>query len=64
MEHGVVLRSLSQYYAGHRRRQGLLLGFSAFNVEEIGQGLSRLAQIKSAIIPMLSDRDVLKGGSD
>jgi hypothetical protein len=41
-----------------------LLGFSAFNVEEIGQGLSRLAQIKSAIIPMLSDRDVLKGGSD
>ena len=62
--HGVVLRSLSQYYAGHRRRQGLLLGFSAFNVEEIGQGLSRLAQIKSAIIPMLSGRDVLKREAD
>ncbi|CAN5351954.1 PLP-dependent aminotransferase family protein [soil metagenome] len=64
MEHGVVLRSLSQYYAGHHRRQGLLLGFSAYDFVEIEQGLERLAQIKSAIIPVLSNRNVLKWSED
>ncbi len=53
-EAGVVVRSLSPYYAGRRRQQGLILGFSAFNLLEIEQGLQRLARIADAIRPCLA----------
>jgi GntR family transcriptional regulator/MocR family aminotransferase len=54
MEHGVVLRPLSPYYAGRVKRQGLLLGFSAFNIDEIEPGLVRFANLKTTITPLLS----------
>jgi len=54
MEHGVVLRPLSPYYAGRQKRQGLLLGFSAYNLDEIEQGLTRLSRLKTTINPMLA----------
>jgi len=48
-----VLRPLSPYYAGRMKRQGLLLGFSAYNVDEIEQGLARLSKLRTTINPML-----------
>jgi GntR family transcriptional regulator/MocR family aminotransferase len=53
MDYGVVLRPLSPYYAGRMKRQGLLLGFSAYNVDEIEQGLARLSKLRTTINPML-----------
>ncbi|MGH2549999.1 MAG: PLP-dependent aminotransferase family protein, partial [Thermomicrobiales bacterium] len=54
MDRGVVLRPLSPYYAGRQRRQGLLLGFSAYNLEEIEHGLARLSRLKAMIDPVLA----------
>jgi GntR family transcriptional regulator/MocR family aminotransferase len=48
-----VLRPLSPYYLGHRRRQGLLFGFSAFNTEEIAQGIARLSAFQADIAPFV-----------
>ena len=50
---GLVLRPLSPYYLGHRRRQGLLFGFSAFNSSEIAQGLARLSAFQPDIVPFV-----------
>lgn len=52
-ERGVVIRPLSPYYVSRRRQQGLMLGFSAFNAAEIGQGLARLAAVRGDILPFL-----------
>src|SRR6266481_585195 len=49
----LVLRPLSPYYLGHRRRQGLLFGFSAFNTEEVAQGIARLSAFQSDIAPFV-----------
>jgi GntR family transcriptional regulator/MocR family aminotransferase len=54
MDYGVVLRPLSPYYAGRTKRQGLLLGFSAYNVDEIEQGLARLSKLRTTINPVLA----------
>jgi GntR family transcriptional regulator/MocR family aminotransferase len=54
MDHGVVLRPLSPYYAGRQKRQGLLLGFSAYNFDEIEQGLARLSKLRTMINPVLA----------
>lgn len=55
---GVVVRPLSPYYAGQRRRQGLLFGFSAFTTSEIAEGLVRLARLAPEIRP-----DVQRAGA-
>ena len=55
MENGVVLRPLSAYYAGRQKRQGLLLGFSAYNNDEIEQGLWRLSKLAATIAPLITD---------
>ncbi|WP_342712770.1 hypothetical protein AAFG13_17400 [Bradyrhizobium sp. B124] len=49
----LVLRPLSPYYLGRRRRKGLLFGFSAFSTEEIIQGLHRLATLRREISPFI-----------
>lgn len=59
---GVVLRPLSPYYAGHRKRQGLLLGFSAYNSIEIEQGLWRLSKLATTIAPLLSELPIERKG--
>lgn len=51
---GLILRPLSPYYMTGVRRQGLLVGFSAFNDEEICRGLSALASLRQEI-PVASD---------
>ena len=48
-EKGLILRPLSPYYMTGARRQGLLIGFSAFNDDEINRGLAILAAIKDDI---------------
>jgi GntR family transcriptional regulator/MocR family aminotransferase len=53
VQSGVVMRPLSPYYAGNKREQGLLLGFSAFSPAEISQGLFRLARLKPTIDQLL-----------
>ncbi len=50
---GIVVRPLSPYYAGQRRRQGLLFGFSAFTGPEIAEGLARLARFAGEIAPQV-----------
>lgn len=42
----VVVRPLSPYFATRQRRQGLLLGFAAFNQKEIENGLDRLTALR------------------
>ncbi|HLG84579.1 MAG TPA: PLP-dependent aminotransferase family protein [Bradyrhizobium sp.] len=49
----LVLRPLSPYYFGRQRRKGLLFGFSAFNSNEISQGLQRLAAFREALVPFI-----------
>jgi GntR family transcriptional regulator / MocR family aminotransferase len=49
----LVLRPLSPYYLGRQRRKGLLFGFSAFNTNEIIQGLQRLAAFREEIAPFI-----------
>lgn len=65
-ERGVVIRPLSPYYASGRPQQGLLLGFSAFNAGEIGQGLARLAPLRADILSLgaLPDRVAIGQGSE
>ena len=50
---GVVARPLSIYYAAPKRRQGLLLGFSAFNATEIADGLARLERLLPRLLPLV-----------
>jgi GntR family transcriptional regulator / MocR family aminotransferase len=50
----LVLRPLSPYYLGRRRRKGLLFGFSAFNAHEIAQGLNRLAMLRHEVAPFIA----------
>lgn len=57
MSHGVVLRPLSPYYGSRQKRQGLLLGFSAFDAAEIEQGLMRLSRVSAAISARLPPAD-------
>ncbi|NEU99597.1 PLP-dependent aminotransferase family protein [Bradyrhizobium uaiense] len=49
----IVLRPLSPYYLGRKRRKGLLFGFSAFNSDEIRQGLQRLLSLRREITPLV-----------
>lgn len=49
-EQGVVIRPLSPYYFTRSRRQGLLLGFAAFDAGEIRHGLARLGPQRSTIL--------------
>lgn len=46
---GLILRPLSPYYMTGTRRQGVILGFSAFNDDEIGRGLSLLASFRAEL---------------
>jgi GntR family transcriptional regulator/MocR family aminotransferase len=50
----LVLRPLSPYYLGRQQRKGLLFGFSAFNTNEIAQGLTRLAALNDVIAPFIA----------
>lgn len=55
-EHGVVVRPLSPYYASARgRKQGLLLGFAAFNSSETQRGLARLDPMKRELRDSLAE---------
>ncbi len=49
-----MVRPLSPYYVSRWPQQGLLLGFSAFNAGEIGQGLARLAAARGSILPLIA----------
>lgn len=55
-EAGVVVRPLSPYYAGHTRRQGLILGFAAFTEAEIDTGIAKLSRMAGEIGTRLSAR--------
>jgi len=46
-ERGVVARALSPYFAGPSKRNGLLLGFAAFDSDEIALGLRRIEPLAS-----------------
>lgn len=50
----VVLRPMSPYYATRQRRNGLLLGFAAFNQREIDEGLARLSSLGDSLKRHLS----------
>lgn len=50
---GLVTRPLSPYYAGETPREGLLLGFSAFDDDERALGLRRLARFRDSIAARL-----------
>jgi GntR family transcriptional regulator/MocR family aminotransferase len=52
---GVIVRPLSPYYAGTRREQGLLFGFSAYDEGEIEQGLRRLHAARDVLLPALTE---------
>lgn len=51
---GLVLRPLSPYYMKGNGRKGLMLGFSAFNEDELKKGLGLLASIKNEISKSLA----------
>ncbi|ATN37589.1 aspartate aminotransferase (plasmid) [Rhizobium sp. ACO-34A] len=53
LEKGLVLRPLSPYYMTEERRNGLLVGFSAFNEDEIRRGLGNLDLLRGEIVPKL-----------
>lgn len=50
---GLVMRPLSPYYMKGNRRRGLILGFSAFNEDEMRKGLAVLGGMKDDISGML-----------
>ncbi|MBZ8143463.1 aspartate aminotransferase, partial [Rubrivivax gelatinosus] len=50
---GITLRPLTPYYATRQRRQGLLLGFAAFNNSELDLGLQKLAPMKADLARLL-----------
>lgn len=54
----VVVRPLSPYFATRQRRQGLLLGFAAFNHREIDDGLERLSSIEDKLKRYLLPADL------
>ena len=49
VESGLVVRPLSPYYSAQSRKQGLLLGFAAFNSAEIQRGLARIDSLKTEL---------------
>ncbi len=50
---GLIMRPLSPYYATRQTRQGLLLGFAAFNPLEIETGLEKLRAISDSLAPFV-----------
>jgi len=55
-KNGLMLRPLSPYYMKGDGRKGLLLGFSAFNDDELKKGLALLANMKREIGDVLPVR--------
>lgn len=50
---GLVIRPLSPYFATRQTQQGLMLGFAAFNQQEIVEGLTRLQPLAPLMRPLI-----------